>query len=78
MACVQRLFPGIRLAKFRHSMRRAHVIRLHPTSRMPVVPEHLLSIVDMVIGLDMLPVVRKRKVCAVAVNSLYCFMLTKV
>jgi subtilase family serine protease len=61
VACVKRLFPSVRLSKYKHSLRRAHVIRLHPSSPMPAVPSHLRSIVDMVIGLDMLPVVRKRK-----------------
>ncbi len=62
VACVKRLFPNIRLAKYKHSLRRAHVIRLHPSSPLPAVPAHLRRTVDMVIGLDMLPVVRKRKV----------------
>ncbi len=66
VTCVRRLFPNIRLAKFKHTMRRAHVIRLHPKSPFPAVPKHLRSIVDLVIGLDMLPVVRKKKVRSLA------------
>jgi tripeptidyl-peptidase-1 len=61
-SCVKKLFPQARLGKWKHTQRVASVVRLHPESGKTEMPEELKSIVEMVIGMDMLPVVRKKKV----------------
>ena len=74
VACAKQLFPTIRLASFLHTRSRTQVVRLHPESMPAEAPTHLAEIVDLVIGLDMLPVVRKVKQRSMSDTSLYSYI----
>lgn len=61
VSCVKRLL-NVRFATFEHIERQVTCTRLHPETLDISLPDEIKAVVDLVVGLDMLPIVRQRKV----------------